>query len=71
MVANRTAGTAFRRKATSPEGATAIEYAIMVSLIAVVIIFAVYLIGQQLQSTYDCTEDHVANTPNEPIGGNC
>jgi pilus assembly protein Flp/PilA len=35
--------------------ATAVEYAIMVVLIAVVIILAVVLLGQQVRSDFDCT----------------
>ena len=35
--------------------ATAVEYAIMVVLIAVVIILAVVLLGQQVKSDFDCT----------------
>jgi pilus assembly protein Flp/PilA len=35
------------------EGATAVEYGIMVALIAVVIIAAVQLIGTELDTTFD------------------
>lgn len=35
--------------------ASAVEYAIMVALIAVVIIVAVVLLGQQVKSDFDCT----------------
>lgn len=35
------------------EGATAVEYGIMVALIAVVIIAAVQLIGTELDGTFD------------------
>jgi pilus assembly protein Flp/PilA len=38
--------------ATSQEGATAVEYGIMVALIAVVIIAAVLLLGQNLSSRF-------------------
>ena len=42
------------------EGATAVEYAIMVSLIAVVIIVAVVALGGTTSSTYSCSSDAVA-----------
>lgn len=36
------------------EGATAVEYGIMVALIAIVIILAVAFIGRELQSDFEC-----------------
>lgn len=39
------------------EGATAVEYGIMVALIAVVIIAAVWGIGQALQEDFEQVED--------------
>lgn len=36
------------------EGATAVEYGIMVALIAAVIIAAVVLIGEQTEQGFDC-----------------
>lgn len=53
------------------EAATAIEYAIMVTLIATVIVFAVFLVGRQLGSDYDCTQKHVENTPDDPEAVSC
>lgn len=38
-------------------GATAVEYGIMVALIAVVIIAAVWGIGQALESDFSCVQD--------------
>lgn len=43
------------------EGATAVEYGIMVALIAVVIITAVALLGDNLSTLFDETADCVAN----------
>jgi len=43
------------------EGATAVEYALMVSLIAVVIIGAVALIGTSLSDTFSEVADNVAD----------
>jgi pilus assembly protein Flp/PilA len=42
-------------------GATAVEYSIMVALIALVIIGAVALLGESLSDSYDCSATHVAN----------
>jgi pilus assembly protein Flp/PilA len=46
-------------------GATAVEYGIMVALIAVVIIGAVALIGTNLADTFDSTADAVAGIVGE------
>jgi pilus assembly protein Flp/PilA len=40
-------------------GATAVEYGLMVALIAVVIIGAVQLLGQNLQTTFNTVADEV------------
>jgi pilus assembly protein Flp/PilA len=45
--------------ATSQEGATAVEYGIMVALIAVVIIAAVLLLGQNLSSRFSSVASQV------------
>lgn len=41
------------------EGATVPEYAIMVALIAVVVIAAVTLLGQQASKTFDCVQQQL------------
>lgn len=43
-------------------GATAVEYGLMVALIAVVIIAAVAALGLNLQATFNYTADQVAST---------
>lgn len=43
------------------DGATAVEYAIMVALIAAVIIIAVVALGDNASSTFDCTATSVAD----------
>lgn len=43
------------------EGATAVEYALMVALIAVVIISAVQYVGQQTSSKFSIVGSAVAN----------
>lgn len=48
---------AVRRSAD--DGATAVEYAIMVALIAAVIIVAVVALGQNASSTFDCVSDAI------------
>jgi pilus assembly protein Flp/PilA len=44
---------ALRRSWDSEEGATAVEYALMVALIALVIVLAVTYLGQQTNSVFD------------------
>ena len=53
-----TAGLKLKERALSGEkGATAVEYGIMVALIAVVIIVAVGLIGGNLNGAFDSVAD--------------
>ena len=47
-------------------GATAVEYAIMVSLIAVVIIGAVVALGTTTNAMYDCAASAVSGLPEAP-----
>ena len=44
------------------EGATAIEYGLIASLIAVVIIAAVALIGTNLSTTFNSVATHIAKS---------
>ena len=41
------------------DGATAVEYALMVALIAVVIILAVTVLGQNVSTTFDSVSDAI------------
>ena len=43
----------FVQRMRSEEGATAVEYALMVALIALVVVLAVTFLGQQTNSIYD------------------
>jgi pilus assembly protein Flp/PilA len=54
------------RRRFDDEGATAVEYGIMVALIAVVIIFAVWFIGEQLDSTFSCVGESISNADGSP-----
>ena len=45
-------GSAVQYRLGSEEGATAVEYALMVALIAVVIVVAVTLLGQQTNEVF-------------------
>jgi len=49
--------------ATSDEGATAVEYGIMVALIAIVIIAAVILLGGNLQEVFTRVADELGDLP--------
>lgn len=48
------------------DGATAAEYAIMVSLIALVIFGAVVSLGRTTGEMYDCAASAVGGMPEEP-----
>ncbi len=48
---------------STDEGATAVEYGLMVSLIAVVIITAVALIGTSLDTMFDNVGTKIKTTP--------
>ena len=45
------------------DGATAVEYAIMVALIAVVIIVAVVVVGENLADSFECAASAVGALP--------
>lgn len=53
----RTPGTwvAARLNVKSERGATAVEYGLMLALIAAVIIVAVVFLGRETSSTFECT----------------
>ena len=53
------------------EGATAAEYAIMISLIALAIFGAVVLLGEALGEHYDCTASHVEQLTQDPGSPDC
>lgn len=50
-----------RSVARREEGATAVEYGLMVALIAVVIIGAVFLLGGNLEDTFTSVADSIEN----------
>lgn len=55
-------GMRWRRK--SERGATAVEYAIMASLVAALIILSVALLGRNTTGTFDCANDSVRTQSN-------
>lgn len=52
---------ATRLNVRSERGATAVEYGVMVALIAAVIIVAVVTLGQNASSTFDCTATSISS----------
>jgi pilus assembly protein Flp/PilA len=50
------------------KGATAVEYGLMVGLIAVVIIAAVSLLGEQLEALFTSVSDELPAVPAAPAG---
>ena len=50
-----------RMNIKSERGATAVEYGIMVALIAAVIILAVIFLGQKTSSTFSCTASVISS----------
>jgi len=55
---------ASRLNIKSERGATAVEYGIMVALIAAVIIIAVLFLGRQTSRTFSCTASSISSTTN-------
>jgi len=53
------AWAAARLNIRSERGATAVEYGIMVALIAAVIIVAVVFLGKKTSSTFSCTASNI------------
>jgi pilus assembly protein Flp/PilA len=49
-------------RVTDERGATAVEYALMVALIAVVIIAAVTILGQEARTSFEKTGEAVGST---------
>jgi pilus assembly protein Flp/PilA len=54
-----TAWLAARLNVRSERGATAVEYGVMVALIAAVIIVAVVFLGRKTSSTFSCTASNL------------
>jgi pilus assembly protein Flp/PilA len=48
----------------SERGATAVEYGIMIALIAAVIIIAVIFLGKETSRTFSCTADSLSTSTN-------
>lgn len=44
----------------SERGASAVEYGLMIALIAAVIILAVYFLGKQTSTAFSCTTEGIA-----------
>lgn len=64
IAAVQTLGFHFKNRLSSEKGATAVEYGIMVGLIAVVIIIAVSTLGTTLDGFFDSVNDEL--TPAAP-----
>jgi pilus assembly protein Flp/PilA len=56
--------TGLKERAQEEGGATAVEYALMVALIAVVIIAAVAFLGGRASDTFDCVGQSVDSGSN-------
>jgi pilus assembly protein Flp/PilA len=59
------AWVAARLNLKSERGATAVEYGIMVALIAAVIIIAVIFLGRQTSRTFSCTASSISSSDNQ------
>ena len=64
MARMASAWVAARMNVKSERGATAVEYGIMVALIAAVIIIAVLFLGRQTSRTFSCTAGSIQSTTN-------
>lgn len=58
--------SAVKTRIADHTGASAVEYAIMVALIAVVVIAAVAFVGLSLKSDFDCAGSWVGEMPDDP-----
>jgi len=56
-----------KRFVKEEEGATMVEYGLMVALIAVVCILVVAALGDELAIKFDQTQQHVANAGSAPV----
>lgn len=56
---------------TGEDGATAVEYALMAALIAMVIVGAVAYLGTALFESYECTGEHVSQLTDDPHSVDC
>lgn len=63
--------TALAARAAEDRGATAVEYGLMVALIAVVIIGAVFGLGQVLNTGFENTCDTIATAQNNGTATDC
>lgn len=61
-----TLGFAARDRLRDEKGATAVEYGLMVALIAVAIIAAVGFVGDELVTLFDSVTDGLVNAPAGP-----
>lgn len=50
-------------------GATAVEYSLMIALIAIVMAMSVSLLGGRVQAAFDVVSDTIANSPASADGG--
>ena len=57
---------AARLNVRSEQGASAVEYGIMIAMIAAIVILAVIFLGQETSRTFSCTADSLSNS-----AGNC
>jgi pilus assembly protein Flp/PilA len=57
-------GLAVRLRIRSDRGASAVEYGIMIALIAAVVIIAVIFLGSQTSRTFSCTADSLSSSAN-------
>ncbi|MBV9469625.1 MAG: Flp family type IVb pilin [Abitibacteriaceae bacterium] len=55
-----------RRWATEEGGVTMVEYAMLISLIALVTIAGLVILGNQLQSDFQTAADNIKNPPSTP-----
>ena len=56
---------AARLDVRSDRGASAVEYGIMISMIAAVVILAVIFLGQETSRTFSCTSDSLSTSTNK------
>jgi Flp pilus assembly pilin Flp len=65
FLASKGAFTWLRSRMRAERGASAVEYSIVVSLIAVAVIVAVFWLGQSTNDNYVCTKNSIAANANQ------
>jgi Flp pilus assembly pilin Flp len=71
MLDARAAGRRGLRRPAAEDGVTAVEYALMVAIIAVLLVGAYFTLFKAISDRYTSVADCVQNTPSNPAPAAC